>query len=69
MSDFVVFSECGPDDVVIHKAGDQKFGVPPRDLPINYYDNDDGFWDDYIQHKSNRWEKAGLITNRKYFMH
>jgi len=51
MSDFVTFAECGPDDIVIHKAGDQKFGVPPKDLPINYYDNDDGFWDDYIEFK------------------
>ena len=28
--------------------------IPPEKpliQPINYYDNDDGFWDEYIQHK------------------
>ena len=24
-------------------------------LPINYYDNDDGFWTDYIKQKRERW--------------
>ena len=70
LSDFVTLDHCEPDDVGIYKAGEQRYGLkPPKDLPINYYDNDDGFWDSYIQHKQNRWEKSGFITNRKNFFH
>ena len=38
-------------------------------IPCNYYDNDDGFWNDYIQHKQQRWQDAGVITHRKFFRH
>ena len=38
-------------------------------LPINYYDNDDGFWDDYIKMKQRKLEEHNLITNRKFFKH
>jgi len=38
-------------------------------IPCNYYDNDDGFWDEYIQHKQQRWQEAGMITHRKFFKH
>ena len=44
-------------------------GEAPRELPINYYDNDDGFWDDYILEKQGRWEQAGMIVNRRDFIH
>ena len=50
-------------------SGEAFTGVPAAELPINFYDNDDGYWDDYIQHKQQRWERAGMITNRKYFFH
>ena len=38
-------------------------------VPIDYYDNDDGFWDDYIKEKHQRMEEAGLITQRLFFKH
>lgn len=38
-------------------------------IPVNFYDNDDGFWNDYIVHKETRWEDAGFLTNRKFFKH
>lgn len=31
-------------------------------VPINYYDNDDGFWDKYIEEKQGKWEEAGFLT-------
>lgn len=34
------------DDVAAELNGEN--GVLPKELPMNYYDNDDGFWDDYI---------------------
>ena len=38
-------------------------------VPINFYDNDDGFWDEYIKAKQQRQVEAGFITNRKWFKH
>ena len=38
-------------------------------VPINYYDNDDGFWDDYIAAKQQSQVEAGFITNRRWFKH
>lgn len=38
-------------------------------IPCNYYENDDGFWDDYIDWKQQRWQDAGMITHRKFFKH
>ena len=38
-------------------------------VPIDYYDNDDGFWDDYIKEKQHRSEKAGFLTHRRFFKH
>ena len=38
-------------------------------VPINYYDNEDGFWDNYIKEKQERQLQAGFITNRRYFKH
>ena len=38
-------------------------------VPINYYDNEDGFWDNYIKEKQERQVSAGFITNRRYFKH
>ena len=38
-------------------------------VPINYYDNDDGFWDDYIAAKQQSQVEAGFLTNRRWFKH
>ena len=38
-------------------------------VPINYYDNEDGFWDTYIKEKHHKQEEAGLITQRLFFKH
>ena len=38
-------------------------------VPINYYDNEDGFWDKYIKEKQERQQSQGFITNRRYFKH
>jgi hypothetical protein len=37
--------------------------------PLNYYDNDDGFWTEYIQHKEKRWAANPLIVNRPFLKH
>ena len=41
----------------------------PMLQPINYYDNDDGFWDEYIKHKETRWSANPLIVNRPFLKH
>ena len=38
-------------------------------VPINYYDNDDGFWDEYIAAKRQRQAEAGFITHRFFLEH
>lgn len=38
-------------------------------MPVDYYDNDDGFWDDYIEEKQQKMQEAGFITQRKFFKH
>lgn len=44
---------------------------PPKHLlqPLNYYDNDDGFWTEYIQHKQNKWAANPMIVNRPFLKH
>ncbi len=37
--------------------------------PINYFDNEDGFWDEYIRHKQNKWAANSMITNRPFIKH
>ena len=37
--------------------------------PVDYWDNDDGFWDDYLADRHTRMEQSGLIFNRKFFKH
>ena len=71
MTDFYVFDHMTIDDIPSQVAGtnDANIGEAPRELPINYYDNDDGFWDDYILEKQGRWEDAGMIVNRRSFIH
>ena len=38
-------------------------------MPLMFYDNEDGFWDNYIQHKVNRWGEAGLTVRRPFLKH
>ncbi|EGR33518.1 hypothetical protein IMG5_050700 [Ichthyophthirius multifiliis] len=59
----------------------ERVGVPKRlqeneieeelcDLPLEYYDNEDGFWNDIIQIKHNRNNNAyPIIQSRPYFKH
>ena len=35
-------------------------------VPINYYDNEDGFWDEYIAAKQKRQFDAGFLSSRKW---
>ena len=37
--------------------------------PIDYYDNDDGFWDEYIIKKWEKYSKVPLNHNRRYYIH
>lgn len=69
MTDFFEFDHPGLDDVQAYVCGETEYGVPPEELPLNYYDNDDGFWDTYIKEKQDRGERAGMVTNRMYFIH
>ena len=41
----------------------------PLIQPLNYYDNDDGFWTDYIKHKQDRWAKNTMIVHRPFLKH
>ena len=41
----------------------------PLIQPLNYYDNDDGFWTEYIRHKQDRWAANPMIVNRPFLKH
>lgn len=47
--------------------------LKPRDpqpsLPIDYFDNDDGFWTDYIKNKEAKYNDLPLVAPRRYFKH
>ena len=36
---------------------------------VDYWDNDDGFWDIYLEQRKGRMESAGMMVNRKFFKH
>lgn len=38
-------------------------------IPINYYDNEDGFWNTYIDHKYKQWDDQQILTRRQFFKH
>jgi len=38
-------------------------------IPLNYYDNDDGFWNTYIRMKEDKWGSNQMIVNRKFLRH
>lgn len=48
MADVFEFAEPSINDVEAQVCGLFEYGVPPEEVPLNYYDNDDGFWDNYI---------------------
>lgn len=48
LTDFYIPNLPKLEDIEAYTVGDRQFGVPPTQVPLNYYDNDDGFWDDYI---------------------
>ena len=66
LTDFATLEDPAPEDIEGWDCGEGAKGVAPEELPLHYYDNDDGFWDDYIKYKRDRWENAdgGMITNR-----
>ena len=37
--------------------------------PIEYYDNDDGYWDEYIEEKERLRSTVALSKEMKYFHH
>ena len=69
MTDFHTKEYPEGHEIEARTVGDVEFGVAAEQLPLNYYDNDDGFWDAYIKQKQERGARAGLITNRKHFIH
>jgi len=69
MTDFFTFQNMGIDQVETEVAGDVENGVRPEEVPIDFYDNDDGFWDGYISHKRTRATDAGFLTRRPFFSH
>lgn len=38
-------------------------------LPIDFYDNEDGFWDEYIQYKQKKLGQGDMIVNRRFMKH
>lgn len=70
LTDFITLPHMSLEDIPAHVPTlSGPVGTPPEELPINYYDNDDGFWDEYIEHKQSRWNDAGIIVNRKHLIH
>ena len=57
-------------DFYLKPYPDPKEPTPePLIQPINFYDNDDGFWTEYISHKQNKWAANPLIVNRPFLKH
>jgi hypothetical protein len=56
---------------IIERPDNQYCDFPDRgtSLPINYYDNDDGFWNEYIDYKYERMEKAGFGIGHWNYKH
>ena len=66
LSDFPTMKHPKLDDVQCEM---NSHGILPNELPLNYYDNEDGFWDNYIDHKRTRGEEAGYMVRRPFFTH
>lgn len=67
LADFPTMRNPTIDDVQAELSGEH--GILPSELPLNYYDNDDGFWDNYIDDKRTRGDQAGFIVRRPFFTH
>lgn len=39
------------------------------DLPVDYYQNEDGFWDDYIRKKEQTYLNNKPLAGRKVYYH
>lgn len=61
LKDFLIKPNPGPYDVE----------EDPEDTmyPLHYYDNDDGFWDDWIDQRHAQFDSAGWITRRRFMKH
>ena len=42
---------------------------PKVTYPLKYYDNDDNFWDDFIEEKRSQYDKMSMILKRPYLKH
>jgi len=66
MTDFYQKPYAGKDDygyqVKLENEND-------RIIPINFYDNDDGFWNSFIDEKMQRWDEHDVLTKRSFFKH
>ena len=69
MTDFMLFERQGPKEIDARTGGDRIFGVEAKQLPLMYYDNEDGFWDDYIAEKRQNWGEQDMITRRFWMQH
>jgi hypothetical protein len=63
-SDFWKKEYAGPDHI---EAEDELLHDPT--IPVNFYDNDDGFWTHYMEKKIDRWGEHDVLNNRKFFKH
>lgn len=59
LTDVFTFDHPTPATVDAAESGERPFSLP-HDPPINFYDNDDGFWDNHIREKHLRGEESGL---------
>lgn len=57
-------------DFYVKPYADPRDPTPaPLLQPLNYYDNDDGFWSEYIRHKELKWMANPMIVNRPFLKH
>lgn len=52
-------------DITYVKAGND----PNPAIPLDYFDNDDGFWDEYMSLKREKLGMNQMIVNRRFFKH
>lgn len=61
MSDFYIKGGIDP----FAKAAD----APDHNMPLRFFDNDDGFWDGYLSQERERFNKQNYSTGRFNFKH
>lgn len=47
----------------------EKIDDPTPVNPLDYYDNEDGFWDDFIKKKRKKLSETPIYAERKHFKH